>query len=823
MATELGKAYVQIMPSAVGMKQKIEGVLDKELSPAAEESGKKSGAHYNSEFGKTLKSGLAKAAKVGLAAVTAAAAGLAALSKQSVSLYSEYEQLAGGTELLFGDAYEKVMGYARTAYKDVQMSTNDYLTQVNGLSTGLKVALGGDASAAAELANRVVKAEADVVAATGASQESVQNAFNGIMKSNYTMLDNLQLGITPTKEGFQQVIDKVNEWNAANGNATKYQISNLADCQSALVDYIEMQGLANYAANEASDTIQGSAASMKAAWTDFLTGLSSADADLSTLTGNLMESVSALASNLVPVIQRMLPALVTGLTDLVNGLLPYIQPTLETLLPTLISGATSLVGNVAALLPGMITAALAMLPELASAALQIVGQLGQAIMSAVPQLTQAIVSAVPQLMQTAFTLIQGLADGLTANLPMLASAAIQIVTQLGQALMDAVPQLAQAAITLIQGLSAGLADNVPVLIQSGLTILTELSGSFHDNVGLIVDAAMDLALNLAQGLAASLPTIIEQVPIIVSNIANTINDNAPKILETGIQVVITLIGGLIQAIPTLVANIPKIISAIVDVITAFNWVNLGKNVIEFLGNGIKSMVSFVKGAGKNVLEGITGAIQSLPARLMEFGKNAVHGLGSAISGMAHSAVNAMKAVGTGVLNTVKGLPNQMLDIGKNLIKGLWNGISNMTGWIMNLIGGFAKSVISKIKGLFGIHSPSTVFAEIGGYLAEGLGVGWTDEYGAVERDLLSSVHATTDAVNTEVGNAVRDISGGVNADLSVQYSGGENGSLLAAINQLAELLKSLKIYLDTGVLVGELAPELDKLQGKTNVRRARQA
>lgn len=384
MATELGKAYVQIMPSAVGMKQKVTGILNQELPPAAEESGQKSGKSYSSKFGEMIQSGLKTAAKVGLAAVSAATVGIAALSKQSVSLYSEYEQLAGGTELLFGDAYEKVMGYARTAYKDVQMSTNDYLTQVNGLSTGLKVALGGDASAAAELANRVVKAEADVVAATGASQESVQNAFNGIMKSNYTMLDNLQLGITPTKEGFQQVIDKVNEWNAANGNATEYQISNLADCQSALVDYIEMQGLANYAANEAADTIQGSAASMKAAWTDFLTGLSSADVDLSGLATNLISSATALVNNVVPVIQQMLPALVTGLTDLANGLLPYIQPTLETLLPTLISGATSLVGNVTALLPGIITTALSMLPALASAALQIVGQLGQAIMDAVP-------------------------------------------------------------------------------------------------------------------------------------------------------------------------------------------------------------------------------------------------------------------------------------------------------------------------------------------------------------------------------------------------------------------------------------------------------
>ena len=140
---------------------------------------------------------------------------------------------------------------ARNAYETVQMSQNDYLQQVNGFATGLKTALGGNVQAAAELADKVITAEADVVAATGNTQEAVQNAFNGIMKSNFTMLDNLQLGIAPTKEGFQQLIDKVNEWNAENGEATAYTIDNLADCQAALVDYIEMQGLAGYAANEA--------------------------------------------------------------------------------------------------------------------------------------------------------------------------------------------------------------------------------------------------------------------------------------------------------------------------------------------------------------------------------------------------------------------------------------------------------------------------------------------------------------------------------------------------------------------------------------------
>lgn len=182
----------------------------------------------------------------------------------SVSNFAEFEQLAGGTELMFGDAADYVMQKSEEAYRTVQMSQNDYLQQVNGFAVGLKTALGGNEQAAAELAHKIITAEADIVAATGNSQEAVQNAFNGIMKSNYTMLDNLQLDITPTKEGFQEVIDKVNEWNAANGNATHYMIDNLADCQAALVDYVEMQGLAGYASNEAGSTIQGSWSSVLA-------------------------------------------------------------------------------------------------------------------------------------------------------------------------------------------------------------------------------------------------------------------------------------------------------------------------------------------------------------------------------------------------------------------------------------------------------------------------------------------------------------------------------------------------------------------------------
>lgn len=257
----------------------------------------------------TIKAGVKKIAGV-----------VADVGKAAYTSYARYEQLAGGAQLMFGDAYDFVAEKARNAYKSVQMSQNDYLQQVNGFATGLKTALSGNVQAAAELADKVITAEADVVAATGNSQEAVQNAFNGIMKSNYTMLDNLQLGIAPTKEGFQQLIDKVNEWNAENGEATSYTIDNLADCQAALVDYIEMQGLAGYAANEAAGTIEGSTASMKAAWQNLAIGMADSSADMEGLTKDFVDSVFTAGKNIIPRVQQIVTGVGTATVEAISYL-----------------------------------------------------------------------------------------------------------------------------------------------------------------------------------------------------------------------------------------------------------------------------------------------------------------------------------------------------------------------------------------------------------------------------------------------------------------------------------------------------------------------
>ena len=378
-----------------------------------------------------LKNGLATAAKVGAAAVAAAGTAIVAIGKQAIEQYAEYEQLVGGAELMFGDAYDFVAEKAKNAYSTVQMSQNDYLKQVNGFATGLKTALGGTAQAAAELADKIVSAEADVVAATGASQEMVQNAFNGIMRSNYVMLDNLQLGITPTKEGFQEVIDKVNEWNAANGKATNYVIDNLADAQSALVDYIEMQGLQGYAANEAADTIQGSLASMRGAWKNLLTGVADDNADFEGLVSSFVDSLVGVGENIIPRINIVIQGLTQLITQASQTIIPLAVETLLQNLPAIVAAGMDLI----------------------------------------MALVNGILDNIDLLIDCTLELIDVVVNKLIENLPKLIDGGIKLIIALGRGLIEAIPQLVGKIPEIISAIIEGFASGASRILDIGKNIV----------------------------------------------------------------------------------------------------------------------------------------------------------------------------------------------------------------------------------------------------------------------------------------------------------------------------------------------------------------
>lgn len=491
-------------------------------------------ANHTSKFGESLKNGLATAAKVGTAAITAAATGVAALTKASVQNYAEYEQLVGGAQLMFGDAYDFIADKAKNAYSTVQMSQNEYLQQVNGFATGLKTALGGNEQAAAELADRIINAEADIVAATGNTAENVQNAFNGIMKSNYTMLDNLQLGITPTKEGFQEVIDKVNEWNAANGNATNYMIDNLADAQNALVDYIEMQGLAGYAANEASQTISGSLASAKAAWSNLVTGVADDNANFEQLINNFVKSASVAINNIIPRVEIAL----TGVLKLVDKLVPVIVNKIPTI----------------------------------------------------------ITKNLPTLTKSATKIIEALVNGIRDNQNELAESGMLIIKTLIDSAVDLFPDLVVLARDLIVALGKGLAEYVPQLIPHIEYVLETVVDFLTNKESLqsLIDSAETILMSLADGLIKFAPKLIDGVTKVIVNLAEMLTEPEllTNIITAAIDLIVALGVGLINAIPKLIESIPVIIDNVVKAITGEETINsiisAGETLCESLKNAFLS-------------------------------------------------------------------------------------------------------------------------------------------------------------------------------------------------------------------------------------------
>lgn len=614
-------------------------------------------------IGDKLKAGLAAAAKAGAAAVAAASAAVVSLTKASLDAYAEYEQLVGGVETLFQDSNATVIAYAQDAYKTAGLSANEYMETVTSFSASLLQSLGGDTEKAANVADQAITAMSDNANKMGTSMESIQNAYQGFAKQNYTMLDNLKLGYGGTKEEMERLLE-----DAGKLAGTKFDLSSFADVVEAIYVVQTKMGITGATAQEAITTIQGSANAMKSAWTNLVTGIADKNANIDKLIGNLVDSVVTFSNNVIPRVEQILKGI------------------------------------------------------------------GQMVAKLAPIIVQEIPKIVVQV------------------LPSFADAVIQLLSSFADVLLQYAPMLRDAALDLLTNLAGYLRENLPAMISAGLDAVSGFASALRENVGLLVDAALELAKSLAQGLADGIPAIIEKVPEIVSNIANTINDNAPKILAAGIEIIVTLGKGLLAAIPTLIANLPQIISAIVDVITAFNWVNLGSSIIKGLGNGIKNMGSFAKdSAGKIV---------------------------------------------TTIKTEIKTLPNVLKQIGKDAVTGLWNGISGMLDWLKSKIKELASSILGSMKSALGIHSPSTVMRDqVGKYLAQGVGVGFVDEMSAVQRRINSSM--------AELTASVEETSG---AGRTVRIAGQSAGNTAGASDLAAavrEALNGAAVYMD-GRKVGRL-------------------
>jgi len=261
---------------------------------------------------KKMGDGVAKVGKTIGKAITAGAAaagaGVVALGKQALDCYGNYEQLVGGIETLFKDSAGAVEQYAKDAYKNQQMSANQYMDIATSFSASLLQGLNGDTAEAAKIADMAITDMADNANKMGSSMESIQNAYQGFAKQNYTMLDNLKLGYGGTKEEMERLLA-----DAEKLTGVHYDISNLGDVYSAIHAIQEEMGITGTSAKEAATTIEGSIAMMKAAWQNWLTGLMDNDADINQLTQDLIDSVSQVIDNIAPRIGEFFDSLVESI------------------------------------------------------------------------------------------------------------------------------------------------------------------------------------------------------------------------------------------------------------------------------------------------------------------------------------------------------------------------------------------------------------------------------------------------------------------------------------------------------------------------------
>lgn len=327
-----------------------------------------------------------------------------------------------------------------------------------------------------------------------------------------------------------------------------------------------------------------------------------------------------------------------------------------------------------------------------------VGKIGEAIGNTLSDVVVEIAERLPQVIEGAKSLITSFADGIKENLPQIIETGTEIVMDLITGLIEALPDIIQSGLDVIISLAKGISDSLPELVPTIVDTVISIVETLLDNLDKIIDAALDMIMALADGLIEALPKLTEKIPTIIEKLIETITDNLPKIIEAGVTIVIKLAEGLIKAIPQLVVKIPDIISAFVKGFASY----------------YKQIFEIGKDLVKKIAEGISDLGEWIDDKVSGFGRQIVSSIKSGITGLA--------------------------DIGTNLVKGIWNGIDNATDWILSKIKGFGGSVVAGIKDFFGIHSPSTVFRdEVGVYLAQGLGEGFTDEMKNITQDINGSI------------------------------------------------------------------------------------
>lgn len=741
-----------------------------------------------------LQSGMGKVASVAQQALgvftgqmmTRAVDALANLGKSALDSVGQLEQNVGGVETLFGDAADAVIASADRAYQTAGMSANDYMSTVTSFSASLLQSLGGNTEEAAKVADMAIIDMADNANKMGTSMDMIQNAYQGFAKQNYTMLDNLKLGYGGTKTEMERLLA-----DAEKLTGVKYDINNLNDVYQAIHAVQEEMGITGTTAKEAASTLEGSMASAKAAWDNFMNG--SGDAD------QLADAFATAADNIVKNLAEIIPRFAETLPALGGAIIAQIP------------------GLVAAIVPAVLSAGQSVLKQLQDAVLDF--DFAGTADKVVQMITGFIEGdGLGSLLDSLVTIFTGIVNGISSMLPSLLPALIELISYVVTSLLDQLPAILDCALELILGLAQGILAALPVLIEALPEVISSIVEFLISAVPQIIDAGIELLMALVDALPVIIDALVDALPQIIKATVTALIAAAPQIAKAGIK----LLGALIEAIPVIVVElakaVPDIVAAIIDVLAELpgligevfaeivtdlvewgqqmlsnasmamsNMLSQVNSIIQELPGKIwthlvnavnkviawgQQMVSNASTAASNMLSKVSSTLQQLPGKVWDYLSQAAQKVVTWGTQLAQKGAAAATQLFNSIVNGLSSLPSKMAEIGSNIVSGIWNGISSGWNWLTNKVSNLANSLLDAAKDALGINSPSKEFAdEVGRWIMPGVGKGLDKSMPATLKDMKAKAGELVSAMRAEMSASVGQLSVGASHAAGLRMAG----------------------------------------------------
>ena len=785
-----------------------------------------------------LQSGMGKVASVAQQALgvftgqmmTRAVDALANLGKSALDSVGQLEQNVGGVETLFGDAADAVIASADRAYQTAGMSANDYMSTVTSFSASLLQSLGGNTEEAAKVADMAIIDMADNANKMGTSMDMIQNAYQGFAKQNYTMLDNLKLGYGGTKTEMERLLA-----DAEKLTGVKYDINNLNDVYQAIHAVQEEMGITGTTAKEAASTLEGSMASAKAAWDNFMNGSGDADqlADaFATAADNIVKNLA----EIIPRFAETLPALGSAIITQIPGLVAAIVPAvlsagqsvlkqlqdavldfdfagaadkvvqmitgfiegdgLGSLLDTLATIFTGIVNGISSMLPSLlpalvglisyvVTSLLGQLPAILDCALELILGLAQGILAALPVLIEALpevissiveflISAVPQIIDAGIELLMALVDALPVIIDALVDALPQIIEATVTALIAAAPQIAKAGIKLL----GALIEAIPVIV-------VELAKAVPDIVAAIIDVLAELPGLIGEVFAEIVTDLVEWGQQMLSNASTAMSNMLSQVnsiiqelpgkiwthLVNAVNKVIAWGQQMLSNASTAMSNMLSQVNSIIQELPGKIWTHLVNAVNKVVAWG-QQMVSNASTAASNMLSKVSSTLQQLPGKVWDYLSQAAQKVVTWGAQLAQKGAAAATQLFNSIVNGLSSLPSKMAEIGSNIVSGIWNGISSGWNWLTNKVSNLANSLLDAAKDALGINSPSKEFAdEVGRWIMPGVGKGLDKSMPATLKDMKAKAGELVSAMRTEMSASVGQLSVGASHAAGLRMAG----------------------------------------------------